>query len=408
MTRETCKADLARAVSACPQLQYVDLSESFYSGDPTCAMVRQELQTHCRDLRQMKYYAGSEQYFHLTTQGHWQNIEVLEVKKLRTDALTFRMVTASLPVLRELRVTDVPCFSDHIFNAVPNAPGFPSLQSLILESCPDVTAAGLTSYLERSATTEKLINLSLTGTGVLVPDLHSILRRGTHLLHLTFAASVTDALPLEPIEPLTSRSLQKLHYEITPTNSANLRASPLLPVPTDSYYAYLASSLQSNSLPALRVLYVRDTGLPDALLLSPPRAAFASATAAQPRGFAQPLEVYTKALDETEWVFNSVAAPSDNSRPTSLHGGRRPLSTFATDTARRSVIIGDGVGGFLAVPSGEDGYRGATLRRPASSGDVGARVDEGKKKGLGLWGHRREASHGSARDNRASRADLWR
>ena len=41
MTRETAKGDLARTVSALPNLRYVDLPDGFYTGDPSCLALRQ-------------------------------------------------------------------------------------------------------------------------------------------------------------------------------------------------------------------------------------------------------------------------------------------------------------------------------------------------------------------------------
>ncbi|KAK6418207.1 hypothetical protein LTR95_017225, partial [Oleoguttula sp. CCFEE 5521] len=84
--------------------------------------------------------------------------------------------------------------------------------------------------------------------------------------------------------------------------------------------------------------------------------------------FSQTLEVFSKGLDETEWLFTSVtpAPPSANRRGSVISGGR-PLSAYSASRglgpqwaqggfggeARKSVIVGNGFGGFLAVPSEE-------------------------------------------------------
>jgi hypothetical protein len=64
----------------------------------------------------------------------------------------------------------------------------------------------------------------------------------------------------------------------------------------------------------------------------------------------QPLEVYTKGQGDKEWVF---AAPIVRYPPPS-GSAKRPISAFNIEwgsNARRSVVIADGAGGFLPVPS---------------------------------------------------------
>ncbi|KAF2841201.1 hypothetical protein M501DRAFT_1014014, partial [Patellaria atrata CBS 101060] len=112
MTRETCKADLARTVSVLPNLQYVDLPDGFFTGDPTCHTLRQELQARCPDIRRMKYDSGSETSFEILQQYHWQMLEVLELSRLRVEPILFRRVLACLPTLHELILTDIPWLSD--------------------------------------------------------------------------------------------------------------------------------------------------------------------------------------------------------------------------------------------------------------------------------------------------------
>jgi hypothetical protein len=228
--------------------------------------------------------------------------------------------------------------------------------------------------------------------------------------------TVAQSLPLDPIPPLQSITLQTLHFEITPTED---HMHTGLPKPSDSYYTYLTQSLLSNSLPALRNLYVRDPGLPDALLLAPPVPQFAGGGGGPPRGFSQPLEVYTKGLDDAEWVFNAVA-PEDPYAPV---GGGRPMSTYSMhrgggqwgNEARRSVIVGNGAGGFLAIPNGELrpgssssmkapqpgwGARPMSIARPHSS-HTNQHADE--KRGS-WWGGKGHGRGGST----SSRHDLWR
>ncbi len=80
------------------------------------------------------------------------------------------------------------------------------------------------------------------------------------------------------LAPLSSISLQTLHFEITPAPSS----SKFSGVAT-SYYQYLASSLLQGGLPNLTALYVREPNFPDMLLgLAPPTPALADGAAARP------------------------------------------------------------------------------------------------------------------------------
>ena len=118
-------------------------------------------------------------------------------------------------------------------------------------------------------------------------------------------------------------------------------------------------------------------------------------------GFAQPLEVFSKGLDELDWVFTSVTPPEAPGRRGSLSGGR-PLSSYSASKglgpqwggeARKSVVVGNGFGGFLAVPVEES-------ERPRSAGSWG-----GKGSGGGVRG---SWMSGGGRERRGSRVDLWR
>ena len=102
-------------------------------------------------------------------------------------------------------------------------------------------------------------------------------------------------------------------------------------------------------------------------------------------GLNQELEVYSKGLDEMEWNFSKVQPPARGRRGSAT--APRPVSSYGLSEnmskswgnqagARRSVIVGNGFGGFLAVPA--DGGR------PSSS--------------AGEKGHKR----------RGSQIDMWR
>lgn len=112
-----------------------------------------------------------------------------------------------------------------------------------------------------------------------------------------------------------------------------------------------------------------------------------------PVGLKQELEIYSKGLDEMEWIVSKYQPPKKGGRrgsattprPVSLYGisneGRGTWNEMAG--ARKSVIVGNGFGGFLSVPAdGSDSYTG----RPSSSA--------GEQK--------------SSHRKRPSQSDLWR
>lgn len=432
MTREACKGELARLVSVLPNLRYVDLPESFFAGDPSCATLRQELQARCPDMRKMKYEAGSEQMFEMLLQRQWLALETLELVRLRCPPQTIRRVLGFLPTVHELIVTDMPELGDSLFHQTSSLPSFPPLHSLKLESMPNITIQGLQTYLADPLVLDNLSTISLSETGISVTDLHILLACATNLKSLTVIETASSSMPLDPIPPLASRSLRTLHFEIeTPgddnifaSNSSSLAVhSPGLRSggPSESYYGYLRSSLMASALPNLRELYVRDPDFPDSLVLLPPpppvpgfapagRSGGSDAASSTVKGLARPLAVYTKGLDEYDWVYTYIAPtgiPAGRRGSLSLSGGR-PVSAYeasrglgpqwtdASGGKRGSVVVGNGFGGFLAVPSEE-------APRPGSRGSF---------KGDAGGGHRSSWWGGTAApamtEKRGSRADLWR
>lgn len=358
MTRETCKADLARTVSVLPNLRYVDLPEGFYSGDPSSNTLRQELQARCSDIRKMRYHAGSEQSFTgLAQTRQWQNMEILELSHLMIEPSTLLFVLGSFPALHQLKIVDAPWLDDSIFHATPTLPPFPPLQSLSIEHAPSLTASGLETYLSRSETSEILSTLHLTATGVLPCTLHHILAGAPYLNHLSIIETVSRPFPMDPIPPLESRSLAILHFEIF-TSPSSHSIQPL----ADSYYTYLSNSLLSNSLPSLRALYVRSNTFPETLL-APPAPSFAhQCSNGASRALSHPLSVYSKGLDELDWNLTSIFPPTGPGRRGSA-SVTRPVSAYSatlslssTGDSRDSAIVGNGFGGFLTVPN-EDGKR---------------------------------------------------
>ena len=480
MTRETAKGDLARTVSALPNLRFVDLPDGFYTGDPSCLALRQELQARCPDIRKMTYRAGSEEALELLAHRHWQRIEVLELNGLAVEPATLRIVLGSLPTLQELTLSNLPWLDDQIFSRSAQFPDFPALSALKLINTPNVTAQGLRTWVEDPNVREHFYSLTLQNTGVTVQDLNMVLWTSSSMHHLSITETVHKSLTMatQQLPPLTSISLRTLHYEIVSSEDVHG-----LQKPAESYYRYLASSLHQNALPGLQTLYVRDQGFPDLLLVSqimPPmgkQPSFApgaangslhpspgnslksqtsnlsnlslggpaNGTQQQPSGagFNQTLEVFSKGIDELEWVFTPIlpsSTPQSASRNASTSQGR-PLSAYSASRglgpqwaqggfggeARKSVIVGNGFGGFLAIPQEEapmpmarpttsDGTGGTRWGSQGSHssvygvvGNQGRKGSEGGSSGASFL--KPPPSIGSLAEGhkkRASRQDLWR
>jgi hypothetical protein len=447
MTRETAKGDLARTVSALPNLRHVDLPDGFFTDDSSCIPLRQELQSRCPDIRKMMYRSGSEDALELLVHRHWQQLEYLELSNLAIEPATLRIVLGSLPSVTELVLIGLEWMDDTIFHVAPNGtlPEFPALQSLTLEDCPNVTAAGLATYLESPYCREMLYSLTLKQTGVSVPDMHTFLFEASSLHHLAIIATVSKSITLQTQElpPLTSISLKTLNFEIDSSEDVHG-----LQKPAESYYAYLATSLHANALPALTTVYVRDQAFTDLLLLPPlptlpggspknnSRMSHMANGHTSVRGvfgpamtnnstFNQTLEVFSKGIDELEWVMTQITPPSSTGRRGSAVGGR-PISMMSASRglgpqwaqggfggeARKSVIVGNGFGGFLAVPQ-EEVPRPRTSDGGSRLGSLGS-ADHSETSGGGGW-FKPPPSIGSltgegakAHKRKSSRHDLFR
>lgn len=440
MTRETAKGELARTVAALPNLRYVDLPDGFFTGDSSCMALRQELQARCPDIRKMSYRSGSEGDIELLAQRHWQAIEMLDLTGLSIEPATLRIVLGSLPTLRELTLSDMPWIDDTIFQSAPGQlPDFPPLHILRLKHTPNVTAQGLNTWLHAPHVREVLYSLTLEAAGVTVQDLSSVLWSASSIRHLSIVETVSKSLGLaaQQVAPLASISLRTLHFEITSSDEVQG-----LQKPAESYYSYLASSLHQNALPALTTLYVRDQHFPELLILPPFAAPFGngsdrgslaskpsnlSSMSGNPRGppgggFNQTLEVFAKGIDELEWVFTAIS-PGMGGRDnrSSIVTGGRPLSAYSASRglgpqwaqggfggeARKSVMVGNGFGGFLAVPQEE-------VPRPMTSdGAGGSRWSTIGSAITGVGDHsflRPPPAIGgeSKHERRGSRHDLWR
>lgn len=360
ITREVCKADLARTVSVLPNLRYVDLPDGLYNDDPSSNTLKQELQARCGDIRQMKYAGGAEGSFQmLALARQWPNLEALELLHLAIEPATIADILASLKALRYIKFTTLRSLDDSMFGSMHMSP-FPPLTILEFQDVPNISAKGLLAYLSYPAAKQALNSLTLANTGVLHSDLFQILAAAPSLTTLHVAESISRALPQSQTTPLASRSLRILHYEISSANSSPRGLSS----PADSYYSYLSSSILSGSLPSLSHLYALSSTLPT-MLLPPPQPAFATngtGNAYRPVAtvISRPLRLYTKAVTEMEWNLTLIIPPTladrrgsaTTTRPMSLYHENQ-LSPQWRDKGRESVMVGNGFGGFLVVP-GED------------------------------------------------------
>ncbi|EDU44055.1 F-box domain containing protein [Pyrenophora tritici-repentis Pt-1C-BFP] len=402
MTREACKADLARTVSGCPNLEFIDLPDGFYNGDASCQLLRQELQARCPHIKSMKYNEGAEQSFETLLQGYWQELISVQLNKIQMEPSILRQALSMLPYLKELTIIGVSWLNDSTFHDTPGLPNFPALETLRLEKTHSITANGLAQYLYNPMCSARLRTLTLKNvSSILVSSLHTVLQAAVNLKTLEYTITVSASLPLDPIPPMTSYTLHKLNFEIISSNTNQMYP------PAASHYQYLAKSLMSNCLPALRQLYVRDPDFPEILTLAPPVRPFSEAP---PPMFNQPLEVYSKGLDELEWIFTSIIPPEGHGRRPSISGGR-PVSSYSAHKglgpqwggdARKSIVVPNGFGGFLAVPADNDG-------RPRSAGHMAPPGGFGHVHSNSLGGSPRASwiTH-AGREKRASRADLWR
>ncbi|KAH7152291.1 hypothetical protein B0J13DRAFT_498155 [Dactylonectria estremocensis] len=405
MLRESCQVELAQTIAVLPNLRFVDLPEGMFSDDPNFATLRLEVQARCPNLRKMTYVGGSERSFSMLASGQiWPRLEVLEINNLNIDPITIRAVLGCLPNLQALKVSETPTLTDEVLSSGDGLPTLPPLKELVLKDTPRVTIRGLIEYLAWQETQQALAVLTLKDTGVHPSSIQEILTMASSLRTLAIQTNVIEQFPNSSnIRPLASRSLETLRYEISGDSTNAFSAV------TTGYYSYLATSIMGGGFPRLRRLYVHDDTFPEQLQgLPPPNAAFsgghmrsgsntsvkstpgfslAPASAhLSPRGpprrpvsnvpanhrfssnnpFAarnprsppptHTLEVFTKSDEFGKWnfarvdTFRSVAAPPR--RPVSSYGLAADVAGLGWDAgdARRSVMVGNGVGGFLAVP----------------------------------------------------------
>ncbi|KAK8111891.1 F-box domain-containing protein [Apiospora kogelbergensis] len=405
MLRESRTSHLARTIAVLPNLRYVDLPDGFFEDEPAYTTLKFEVQARCPDLRKMTFKAGSERSLEALSQGTiWPNLEVLDLIKINVDPAALRHVLTVLPKLRALKITDSYVVDDDIFQHNDMLPAFPPLIELDLVETPRVTSAGLAAYLSRREVQLRLKVLSIIGTGVRPQSLQDFLSNAHQLQALSMVNEVESAFPSlnSPIPPLANFSLETLRYEITASPKLGAYAGM-----THGYYNYLAQSLfagaattHSPRQPSNPFMGAGHGGLgPPVLNLN------------------QTLEIYTKGDGEDiDWSIvkmDPIDAPGHggggggrrgHARTGSSASTKRPLSSYGLADAganwregaagaRRSVVMANGTGGFLAVPepqSPQGPRRGSGLKKgsmDASGGDEWPRPmsSSGGKGDRDLW-----------------------
>ena len=380
MTRESFQADLARTVSLLPNLRYVDLPDGCFNGDLSSSTLKLELQSRCPNIQKMRYASGAEGSFQMLTQARqWPGLEALDLLHLAVESSNLVRVLASFVALREVRLIGLSMLNDAVFRPVATVGSFlgktitsskcfPPLAKLSIQDTPNVSAEGLVTYLSQTEAHKTLSSLVLINTEISLSKTHQILATAPHLTDLFVSQRVSHALP--PSTPsLASLSLRSFHYEVFSPGSS---PQPIMSS-SDSYYAYLSTSVLSGSMPSLCHLYALSPRLP-LLLLPPERSvpAFDQSTVESTQSsvhLSHTLRLYTKAISELEWNLTFITLPTSSNllggatvaRSLSLHN--TPLvSPQSRDKGRGSVIVGNGFGGFLAMPSGDSEPRSLKTR----------------------------------------------
>lgn len=368
MTRESSTADLARAISALPKLNYVDLPDGFYSDEASARVLRHELQSRCPDIRKMKYVAGAEESFSALAEAkYWRHLEVLELYHFNIEMSSLAYVLKSLATLQQLEMIGLPLLEDSAFEACPSG-ALPPVTELTIKEAPNFSIEGLMAHISLPVVGQALTSLTLSNTNIAPDTIHQILAVTPNLSILHFEANISRPCSILRKPPLVSRSLERLHYEVSNPNSPSQSSNS----PMESYYTYLANSIIHGDLPLLTHLYGLSATLPS-LLLRAPNPDFKTgetgrAAQAQVSGLKQKLNLFTKMVDEQEWDLTIITPPTGTNRkgsatatrPVSLYGVA-PLSPQWRDKGRDSVMVGNGFGGYLVVP-------GEAARTPRSAG----------------------------------------
>ncbi|SPJ74844.1 related to F-box domain protein [Fusarium torulosum] len=434
MLRESSQVELAQTIAVLPNLRYVDLPEGMFCDDPHYATLRLEVQARCPNLRKMTYVGGAERSLAMLATGQvWPNIEVLELNDLDIDPMTLRAVLGCLNNLQALKVSNTPGLSDEVLSSSDGLPTLPPMKELVLKDTPGVTLKGLIEYLAWQETQQALTVLTLKDTGVHPASLQEIFTMASSLRTFAIQSQVSEQFPNSVnSRPLASRSLETLRFEVSPSSNgafssvtmgyySYLASSILgggfpklrqlyvhdesfpdqlqgLPPPNAAFaggHTRSGSNTSTRSSPGF--------GFPAPSGLSPPSAKSPPFAQRRPVSNIQPaskrfssnnpfaprntplsapthtLEVFTKSDEFGKWNFVSVdplikSATAPSRRPMSSYGLAADVTGSGWDRgdARRSVMVGNGTGVFLAVPGqggGDDAFNGSSDSwRPQSSG----------------------------------------
>ncbi|QPG96953.1 hypothetical protein C2857_005537 [Epichloe festucae Fl1] len=423
MIRESCHVELAQTIAVLPNLKYVDLPEGMFSDETAYATLRLEVQARCPNLRKTTYLGGSERSFSTLMSGQiWPYLEVLELRRLKVDPKILRGVLTCLTNLRALKVAETYSLSDEVLAADENLPPLPAVEELVLKDTPSLTSVGLVDYLSFYETQKSLKVLTLKDTGIQPWKLQEVLAMAPSLKTLAIQAKVKDSFPSgEGVQPLVHKRMRTLRYEISAKSSAGPFATQgyysylsnsvlsgglprlrrlyvldeqfpdqlqnLPPPPTPTFAAgrvRSGSNASAHSPPSLRVsppgngpLSPKSHTRQNMSSISNPNRFSSNNPFAQMAGRGGPgsglppiqtLEVFTKSDEFGKWNFaridsymgSAAAAPR---RPNSSYGLAADVAGQGWDRgeARRSIMIGNGTGGFLPLPGGEGAQEAFSL-----------------------------------------------
>lgn len=349
----------------------------------------------------------------------WRNLEVLELIRLNVDPIILRHVLGALANLRALKVTEMRSFSDDVFAYNENLPHFPAVSELILKKTPRVTEAGLVEFLSRPDASSALTVLSLWKTGVKPTRVQDVLEHAPNLKALSIYDTVDAAIPSGAgLKRMASRSLETIRFEVNnrsddgpystaaashytyfassilagglprlravyvrdPTFPDQLLGIDLPPVPTFPGSGRPSSSHGSGSRqypPPPNSYHNLSPSPPQKRALDPTVRFSSNNPFAGTGALTHTLEVFTKSEESMDWSFIKVQPlngggssfgpqsrfsggarrGSQSQRPTSSYGLGTDVTGMGWNTggARRSVMVGNGTGGFLAIPNDSGG-----------------------------------------------------
>ena len=252
--REGCKQELALLISLIPNVRYIDLPQSVYTGDTSSPLLA-TMRSRSSQLRLMEWRAGGEHsLMQIASEQPWKMLEVISFSNLKLDDTQIQSILVSLPHLKSVTFEEMAYITDALFDSSNESLGFPLVKSLTIQECPKITIAGIKQYLLMQCTEPTLEELTLTNAGIIPDYVNSILDIAPVLKALSITCAVSKPCPpVSQLRYLSSKSLKKVTYDITNSDS-----SQGLTAGAPSYYQYLADSLCNGTLPSLTKLYVNE------------------------------------------------------------------------------------------------------------------------------------------------------